>query len=415
MTWTAEEAEAYLASLEPLGMRFGLERIRKLVSVLGMPQHRFASVHVVGTNGKTSVTQMTAALLEAHGVRSGAYLSPHDARWAERIRIGGAEIVPDAFAAAVERVAEAVPAVERTLDEGDHVTQFEADTAAAFVALAAARVEVGVIEAGLGGRLDATNVLPSKVTALTSIGLEHTQWLGDTEVEIAGEKLAVLRDHTTLVLGPVSPEVEELARETARERASRLVTVKDLAPQVELSSGAPYLRRDFAVALATAEAMLGSLDPARALEVAAGLELPGRMQLIGGDPPLILDAAHNPDGARALAEALPQAAAGRPVIACLAVLADKDAGGVVAALAPALAGLVATEIPAERLAAAGRPGAAAYPAGDLAAAAREAGIGRVEEEADASAAIAGAKEQARADGGVVLVTGSHYLLRYAQG
>src|SRR5918998_4832905 len=110
MAWTAEEAETYLASLEPLGMRFGLERIRKLVSALGMPQHRFASVHVVGTNGKSSVTQMTAALLEAHGMSAGAYLSPHDARWAERIRIGGAEIAPDAFAAALERVAEAVPA-----------------------------------------------------------------------------------------------------------------------------------------------------------------------------------------------------------------------------------------------------------------------------------------------------------------
>lgn len=413
MSWSAEEAEAYLASLEPLGMRFGLERIRKLVSALGMPQHRFASVHVVGTNGKSSVTQMTAALLEAHGTRAGAYLSPHDTRWAERIQISGAEIGPDAFAAAVRRVAEAIPAVERTLDEGDHVSQFEADTAAAFVALASAQVEVGVIEAGLGGRLDATNVLPSKVTALTSIGLEHTQLLGDTEVEIAAEKLAVLRDHTTLVVGPVSPEVLELARETARERSSRLVTVKDLGPAVELPTAAPYLRRDFAVALAAAEAMLGSLDSAAALEVAAGLELPGRMQTVEGVPPLILDAAHNPAGARALAEALSQAAAGEPVVAVLAALADKDVAGIVAALAPAVEGLVATEIPAERLASAGRPGARAYSAGDLAAHAREAGIGWVEEEADASAAIDRARERARAGGGVVLVTGSHYLLRYA--
>jgi dihydrofolate synthase/folylpolyglutamate synthase len=413
MAWTAEEAEAYLASLEPLGMRFGLERIRKLVSLLGMPQHRFASVHVVGTNGKSSVTQMTAALLEAHGHRTGAYLSPHDERWAERIRIQGAEIEPGAFAAAVERVAEAVPAVERTLDEGELVTQFEADTAAAFVALAAARVEMAVIEAGLGGRLDATNVIPSRVTALTSIGLEHTQWLGDTEVEIAAEKLAVLRDHTTLVVGPVSPEVERLARETAGERASRFVSVKDLAPRVELPSDAPYLRRDFAVALAAAEAMLGSLDMATALQVARRLELPGRVEVVDGEPPLVLDAAHNPAGAAALAEALPEAAAGRPVIAALAVLADKDAAAIVDALGPALDGLVATEIPAERLASAGRPGAAAFPAGDLAAAAREAAIGWVVEEPDVSAAIAMARQRAVERGGVALVTGSHYLLRYA--
>lgn len=413
MRWTAEEAEAYLASLEPLGMRFGLERIRKLVSALGMPQHRFASIHVVGTNGKSSVTQMTAALLEAHGMSAGAYLSPHDRRWAERIQIRGAEIAPEAFAAAVERVAETVLAVERTLDDGERVTQFEADTAAAFVALAAAGVEVAVIEAGLGGRLDATNVLPSRVTALTSIGLEHTQWLGDTELEIAGEKLAVLRDQTTLVLGPVAADVERLARETAQARSARLVTVRDLAPQVELASAAPYLRRDFAVALAAAEAMLGRVDTERVLEVAAGLELPGRMQTIDADPPLILDAAHNPDGARALAEALPAVAAGRPVIACLAVLADKDAEAIVEALAPAVDGLVATEIPAERLATAGRPGAQAFAASALAAAAREAGLGWVEEEVEPGAALARAQERARTGGGVVLVTGSHYLLRYA--
>ncbi|MQA74450.1 MAG: bifunctional folylpolyglutamate synthase/dihydrofolate synthase [Solirubrobacterales bacterium] len=381
--------------------------------MLGMPQHRFASVHVVGTNGKTSVAQMTAALLEAHGVSAGAYVSPHEERWSERIQIGGAEIDSRRFAAAVERVAQAVEAVDRGLGEGESITQFEADTAAAFVALAAAGVEVGVIEAGLGGRLDATNVLPSRATALTSIGLEHTQWLGDTEVEIAAEKLAVLRDHTTLVLGPVSEPVELLARRTAAERHSALVTVRDLAPQVELASPAPYLRRDFAVALAAAEAVLGRLDPGAATGVAAALDLHGRMEVIDTEPPLILDAAHNPDGARALAEALPAAAAGREVIACLAVLADKDVAGVVGALAPVLSGLVATEIPTERLAVAGRPGARTLPASALAVAAREAGLGRVEEEPDPAAAMARARAEARERAGIVLVTGSHYLLHYA--
>src|SRR3954466_8153474 len=153
-----------------------------------MPQHRFASVHVVGTNGKSSVTEMIAALLEAHGRTTGAYVSPHTERWSERVRVGGAEIEPDEFGAAVERVAQSVEVVNRSLEEGESVTQFEAATAAALVALAAARVECGIIEAGLGGRLDATNVLPSRVTALTSIGLEHTEWLGETEEEIAAEK-----------------------------------------------------------------------------------------------------------------------------------------------------------------------------------------------------------------------------------
>ncbi|MDX6583537.1 MAG: dihydrofolate synthase / folylpolyglutamate synthase [Solirubrobacterales bacterium] len=378
-----------------------------------MPQHRFASIHVVGTNGKSSVTEITAALLEAHGTSAGAYLSPHDERWRQRVRIGGAEIDPEAFGAAVERVAQAVEVVDRALDEGEAVTQFEADTATAFVALAAARVEVGVIEAGLGGRLDATNVIPSRVTVLTSVGLEHTEYLGDTEVEIATEKLAVLRDHTTLVIGPLAPEVEELARSVAGERHAEVVSVRDLSAAVELPVDAPYLRRNFAVALAAAQAVLGSLDVERVMAVAAGLELHGRMEVVEGDPVVVLDAAHNPAGAAALAEALPEVAGGRPVVACLALLADKDAAGVVGALAPFVAGVVATEIPAERLAEAGRPGARALAASRLAELAREAGIGRVEEVGEPAEAVRRARSVAQAQGGLALVAGSHYLLRYA--
>ncbi len=411
--WSAEQAEEFLASRQPLGMVFGLERISKLVSVLGMPQHRFESIHVVGTNGKSSTTEVIAALLEAHGMSAGAYVSPHDERWRERIQIHGAEIDPESFAAAAERVAQAVETVDRTLDEGESITQFEADTATAFVALAAAGVEVGVIEAGLGGRLDATNVLASRVTVLTSVGLEHTEFLGDTELEIAGEKLAVLRPQSTLVIGPLSAEVEELARATAAERGARIVSVRDLSPVVELPTAAPYLRRNFAVALAAAEALLGGLDVEAVRAVAASLELHGRMELIDADPVTVLDAAHNPPGAAALAEALPAVAGGRPVIAALAVLADKDAASLVGALAPQLAAVVATEIPAERLAAAGRPGAKALAAGDLAEVARAAGVGKVEEEANPAAAIARARDMAQAQGGIALVTGSHYLLRYA--
>jgi dihydrofolate synthase/folylpolyglutamate synthase len=411
--WSAEQAEAFLASREPLGMVFGLERISKLVSVLGMPQHRFRSIHVVGTNGKSSTTEIIAALLEAHGMSAGAYVSPHDERWRERIQVHGAEIAPEAFAAAVERVAQAVATVDRTLVEGESVTQFEADTATAFVALASAGVAAGVIEAGLGGRLDATNVLSSQVTALTSVGLEHTEFLGDTELEIAAEKLAVLQPQSTLVIGPLSPEVERLARATAAERGSRVISVRDLSPAVELPTAAPYLRRNFAVSLAAAEALLGGLEVERVVEVAAGLELHGRMEVIDSDPVVVLDAAHNPPGAVALAEALPSVAGGRSVIAALAVLADKDAASLVGALAPLLAGVVATEIPAERLAAAGRPGAKALAAGELAAVARAAGVGWVEEEADPAAAVVRAKTVASEQGGLALVTGSHYLLRYA--
>jgi len=407
------DAEDYFASLERLGWRLGLERIRRLVSVLGMPQHRFASIHVVGTNGKSSVAEMAGALLEGHGKRAGVYLSPHTERWSERIRIGGAEIHAREFAAAAERVAQSVEVVNRALEEGESVTQFEAVTATAFVALASAGVELGVIEAGLGGRLDATNVLPSRVTALTSVGLEHTEWLGETEEEIAAEKLAVLRDHSTLVLGRVGHEARELAARTAAERSARLIVTDDPDPGFRLAVRGAYQRRNFAVATAAAEATLGGLDPDRVGAVAEGLELPGRVQLLNGIPPLILDAAHNPDGARALAEALPEVAGEAPVVACLAILADKDAAGFLAELATGIDAAVCTELPAERLARAGRPGARSLEAGRLAELAKAAGITAGEVVLEPEEAVRCALTAASERGGVTLVTGSHYLLRYA--
>jgi dihydrofolate synthase/folylpolyglutamate synthase len=377
-----------------------------------MPQHRFASIHVVGTNGKSSVTEMTAALLEAHGRRTGVYVSPHTDRWSERVRVGGAEIGGADFGAAVERTAQSVEVVNRSLEEGESVTQFEAATAAAFVALAQAGVEFGVIEAGLGGRLDATNVLPSRATVLTSVGLEHTEWLGETEEEIAGEKLAVLRDHSTLVVGEVGPAVHALAERTAGERSAKLVTAADHDPDLELAVPGAYARRNFAVASASAAVALGPLDQGRVHEVAAGLELPGRMEVLAGDPPMILDAAHNPPGAAALAEALPEAVDGAPVIACLALLADKDAAGVLAALAARIDLAVCTELPADRLERAGRPAARSLDAQGLAEAAAAAGVA-AEVVPEPVAAIRRAVAEARARSGAALVSGSHYLLRYA--
>jgi dihydrofolate synthase/folylpolyglutamate synthase len=328
------------------------------------------------------------------------------------VRVGGAEIDPDAFGAAVERVAQSVEVVNRSLEEGESVTQFEAATAAAFVALAQARVDFGVIEAGLGGRLDATNVLPSRATVLTSVGLEHTQWLGDTEEEIAAEKLAVLRDHTMLVVGEVAPEVRKLAERTADERSARIVEVGEHDPDLELAIPGAYARRNFAVALAATTAVLGPLDPDRVHAVAMGLELRGRMEVLDGDPQLVLDAAHNPPGAAALAEALPEAVDGAPVVACLALLADKDAAGVLRELGPALKMAVCTELPADLLAHAGRPAARSLDAEELAAAARAAGV-EAEIVGDPAAAVQRAREQAATRSGAALVTGSHYLLRYA--
>jgi dihydrofolate synthase/folylpolyglutamate synthase len=393
--------------------------MRKLSTLLGMPQHRFASIHVVGTNGKSSVTRMIAALLEAHGVSSGACVSPHTSRWSERMLVHGEEIGAAEFAAAVERAAQAAEAVNRGLEEGEEVTQFELATAASFVALAAARVDVAVVEAGLGGRLDATNTIPSRVTVLTSIGLDHTEWLGESEEKIAAEKLAVLRDHTILVLGRVSRTVRQLAERTAAERGAELIVApEDPGPQVQLRAPGRFQRRNFALAVSAAEAFLGQLDREKARKVAAGIEIPGRLERVADDPPAYLDAAHNPDGAAALADALAEVAGERPVVAVLAILADKDAVGIVAALAPNLSQAICTELPVadgsrtrdRNPSPLSRTSAAAA---ELARICAAAGV-PAETEPDFAAAVERARGLAHENGGVLLVAGSHYALTPAR-
>jgi dihydrofolate synthase / folylpolyglutamate synthase len=389
--------------------------MHRLTTALGMPQHRFASIHVVGTNGKSSVTRMTAALLEVHGVSAGACVSPHTARWSERTLLHGEEIGREEFTAAVARVAQAAEVVNRTLDEGEAVTQFEAATAASFVAFAAARVKAVVIEAGLGGRLDATNTIPSRVTVLTSVGLDHTEWLGESESEIAVEKLAVLRDHSTLVVGRVSPEVTRLAEEVAQERGAKLIQAsEDPGSELRLRAAGRFQRRNFALAMAAAEAFIGELDRERVAAVAATLTVPGRLERIAAEPPTFLDAAHNPDGAAALAEALPEVAGGGPVVACLAILADKDAAAMVRVLAPVLDRAVCTEIPTEELAAHGRPGFGSHSPAELARLCEAVGLA-----AEAEPRFDDALRRARAlalepPEGALLVTGSHYVLARAR-
>jgi dihydrofolate synthase / folylpolyglutamate synthase len=411
-------AEEILARREVIGWRLGLERMRRLCSLLGMPQHRFASVHVVGTNGKTSVALMTAALVQAHGVRAGAYLSPHITSWRDRIVIGGQPIGTDAFEAAIERTEEAARAADRAAGEEGPVTQFELITAAAFWAFAEARVQVAAVEAGLGGRLDATNVIPSKATVLTSVGLDHTEWLGDTLEEIAGEKVAVLRDHTTLISGAVPAEVEPvIEREVDRKHASSVgVATAAVADRVPEGSGAAgdadahsYQDANFGLAVATANTMLGRFDAQKLEGMREALSIPGRAELVEDDPDVIYDAAHNPDGARALAATLPELAGDEAVVCCLAVLAEKDADGMIAALEGAVRSFVCTEIPEDAIRGSGRPAGTSHPAAHLARLCRQAGAD-AEAIADPLAAWERARELARARDGVALAAGSHYLL-----
>ena len=325
----ARQAEEYLLGLELFGMRFGLDRMHKLMTVLGLPQRRFASIHVVGTNGKSSTVRFLAAILERHGLRAGSYTSPHLRSFRERIEVAGEAISDDRFAAAVTRAAHAAELVNRTAAPDDEVTQFEALTAAAYHELARSGVEVAVIEAGLGGRFDATNVIPSKVQVLTTVGLEHTRWLGPTITDIAEEKLAVVRDHATLVTGPLHPDAAAVAARVVRQRNATLVEV-DAAP------GAAFQRRNLALASAAAEAFLErELDRGAVEGAAAETRIPGRLEIVGERPLTIYDGAHNPDGAAALAEALPEVTGERrPRVCVISVLEDKDAAGMLRALLP---------------------------------------------------------------------------------
>jgi dihydrofolate synthase / folylpolyglutamate synthase len=391
------QAEDYLLGLELFGMRFGLDRMHKLMTVLGMPQRRFASIHVVGTNGKSSTTRMTAAILERHGLRTGIYTSPHLRSFPERIEIGGQPLADAAFAEAVARAAHAAGLVNRTLPDGDEVTQFEALTAAAFHALAAARVEVAVVEAGLGGRYDATNVIPSSVQVLTSVGLDHTRWLGDTIADIAAEKLAVVRDHATLVIPPdLAPEAFPVAQAVAREKHARIVRAeRDLG--VTLAARGSFQRHNFALAAATAEAFLERpLDHDAVAQAAASVMVAGRMEVVAEDPLVILDGAHNGAGMAALADALPEVIGDRPLTVVVSILDDKDARAMLGALLPLAENVVFTRTSNPR----------ALPPGTLAhLAERPDGV----TVGNPKAALERARELA-GPGGAVLATGSIYLI-----
>ena len=332
---------AWLDSQTPWPKKFGLGRMRTLLAALGDPQLAYPAIHVVGTNGKSTATLTIEALLRAEGLSVGSTISPHIRGWAERIRVDGE---PADFEAAVGRV--------RPEAEAQEATQFETVCAAAFAEFAAREVDVAVVEAGLGGRLDATNVLRSHVVLLTSVGLEHTDVLGDTREQIAAEKLAVVQEGSVAVL----PD-EEFAH---------------LAGPNVVVGGARE----------AAEAYLG-----RPIEREVNVSLPGRLERRGEE---VWDGAHNADGAAWLVRQL----APEQYVLCVSVLADKDAAAMLAELSALGSILVATRSSNPR----------ALPAEELARLA-EPYFDAVEIEPDPPAALACAREHGR-----VLVTGSLYLI-----
>ena len=342
----------WIESLSPWPEEFGLGRMHALLAELGEPQRAYPSIHIVGTNGKSTATRRAAAFLAREGMAVGASTSPHVSGWSERIQVDGDDAD---FVAAIARV--------RAAAERVGATQFETLTAAALAEFAAAEVDVAVVEAGLGGRLDATNVLDAGVVVLTNVSLDHTDVLGDTREQIAREKLAVVAPGVAVVLG--EPEWEELARERG---AARVVHAGD-------------------VGRAAAEAFLG-----RELEGEVEAPLPGRLEFSGDD---VFAGAHNPAGVEWLVARLPR----DDYVICAAILGDKDARAMLAGLARVGNSFIATETETERTLA----------ADELAQFAREF-FADVESVPDATTALDRAWERAR-PGGAVLVTGSLYLLR----
>jgi dihydrofolate synthase/folylpolyglutamate synthase len=400
---TGPEAERYLLSLELFGMRFGLDRMRGLMAALGHPAEQFQSIHVVGTNGKSSTTRMIAAILAQHGLRTGAYLSPHLTSFGERIRVDNKDLGPDEFGAAVARAADAAGLVDRSLEADDRVTQFEVLTAAAYSELAAQRVQVAVIEAGLGGRYDATNVIPSKVQVLTSVGLEHTRWLGPTLTDIAGEKLDVIQPGATLVLGSgLHPDVIAVAERVCADRNATIVRAGS-DPGVAVGASGAFQRRNFALARTAAEVYLGALDDAAVAAAAREVRVPGRLQQIDDEPLTLIDGAHNADGMRALAESLPELVSGQQtVVAVVSILDDKDAAGMLAALWAGGVGINALVLTSSQ-------NPRALPPPTLQSLARQLAGPPAEIVPDPHRALARGRELAGPQG-VVIATGSLYLI-----
>jgi dihydrofolate synthase/folylpolyglutamate synthase len=376
-----------------------------MMTALGSPEQSFQSIQVLGTNGKSSTTRMTAAILQAHGLRTGAYLSPHLVSYRERVLVDGSELGADSFAEGIARASAAAERVNRTLAEDDHVTQFELLTAAALWQMAEESVEVAVIEAGLGGRYDATSVIEARVAALTNVGLEHTRWLGPTITDIAEEKLAVLPAGGTLVLGlQLAPAALAVAERIVAERAAVLVHARPLEPEIGLLAQGPFQRRNFALARSVAESFLalGGRAVSEPALAAAGATtaVPGRLQLIAQDPPTLIDGAHNPAAVAALVEALPELLGERRLALVMGVLEDKDAASMLATLLPRCERVWFTAPPSSR---------ALSPA-TLQSLARQLGFEAVECEPRPQRALACAQEWARAQGGAVLATGSVYLV-----
>ncbi len=419
------DALAYLDGHIAHGIKPGLERINRLLDDIGRPHEGYPIIHVAGTNGKTSTARFATLLLVAHGLSTGTYTSPHLEKVEERLAINGRMATEEEFALAVSDVA--AFADLRTNAGEEPNTYFELTTAAAFAFFADQAVNAAVLEVGLGGRLDATNVVDAEVCVLTSIGIEHTEYLGEDVATIAGEKLAIAGANATLVSGPLPDPALEVADHRARdlgihhrhygkdfsvldaERGVRgwLLTIggaEDTYEDLFLPLHGRYQLVNLANAVAATEALLGrKLDEEAIRDALAVATVPGRMEVLGTHPLVMVDGAHNADGVDALAESLDEEYPTTRWQLVLGVMGDKNVEAMVESLEPLLAGIIATAPKTER----------AVPPSVLAE--RISGLTDVTviEAEDVEIALDMARAEAGPDG-AVLVAGSLYLVGEAR-
>jgi len=429
---TQDDWEGYLDRVAVFGMRPGLERVSALLDALGRPQERFRVVHVVGTNGKSSTTRYTAALLQAHGLRAGAYLSPHITGYCERVLVDGAPVDAGRFGRAVWRVRDETTRLPADYGE---TTQFEVLTVAALLALAESGVEAVALEAGLGGRLDATNVVRAPVVVLTNIALEHTAVLGDTRALIFAEKAAVIKGGDAL-FGPLDGLEGAAERVCVRAGARAHLLGRDFTIEGEpgnftvrteaavydalaVSTPARYQVANAGLAVTAAELLIGALDVRKVRAALTAVVVPGRLQVVSQDPLLLADGAHNPDGVRALAGTLAGLDLPHPVVTVMAVMRDKDVAGMLRTLLPLVDAIVCTRaseprsLTADELAQRVAGATAREPAAG--AAGKSPGVHpEIHVVLDPQEAVRKARSLAGAEG-AVLVCGSLYLLEDLRG
>jgi dihydrofolate synthase/folylpolyglutamate synthase len=351
------------------------DRVGRLLELLGDPQHSFRVIHLTGTNGKSSTARMAERLVREHGLRTGLFTSPHLTSVTERICVDGEPLSPARFVEVWHDVYPYVQVVDAELEAAGKspLHFFEVLTAMAFAAFADNPVDVAVLEVGMGGAWDCTNTADADVAVITPISVDHERWLGSTPAQIAEVKAGIIKPGSVTVTAEQRPEVDEVLAERVRAVGARLlredVELAVVDRRVAVGGQLVALRTPAAtytevfvplhgehqahnalLALAAVEQLLGgrALDGGVVEAAFAGVEVPGRLELVRSSPTLLVDVAHNPHGARALVAALEEAFTLRTVVGVVGVMADKDAEGVLAELEPALAHVVLTRNSSDR-------------------------------------------------------------------